>query len=74
MNEASEKYYPQADVGRGLAPIGRRNPDITIRQNIDEQIVMAEKRLSELQAIRDRLNASGLMDTRIADLQQAMQW
>lgn len=74
MNEASEKYYPQAKVGQGLAQIGRRNPDITIRQNIDEQIVMAEKRLSELQAIRDRLNASGLMDTRIADLQQAMQW
>lgn len=74
MNEASEKYYPPTTIQAGLGTIGRRNPDITIRQNIDEQIVMAEKRLSELQAIRDRLNASGLMDTRIADLQQAMQW
>lgn len=74
MNGATEKYYPQTTAQAGLGTIGRRNPDITIRQNIDEQIVMAEKRLAELQAIRDRLKASGLMDTRIADLQQAMQW
>lgn len=66
--------YPTAPSGSIAGMDKKRNPDLTIRQNIDEQIVYAEKRLAELNGIRDRLNASGLMDTRIDDLQQAMRW
>jgi len=51
-----------------------RNPDVTIGQNIDAQIVMAEKRLDELKKIKERLESTGLMDTRIDDLRQAMNW
>lgn len=49
-------------------------PDATLRQNLDAQIVMAEKRVEELKATRERLTATGLLDARIEDLTTAMRW
>jgi len=51
-----------------------RRPDLTLRQNIDQQIEQAEKRVSDLKDIKMRLEASNLLDTRIDDLQSAMRW
>lgn len=72
-NESNAKHAMAAQGIGALMPTARRL-DITIKENIDEQIAHAEKRLDDLKAIRDRLSASGLMDTRIDDLQQAMRW
>lgn len=65
--------------GRALQPAGgacevMRRPDITLRQNLDDQIVQAEKRLNELKAARGRLEQSGILDSRIEDIQTAMRW
>lgn len=57
----------------GKAALQRR-PDITLRQNLDDQITMAEKHLQGLKDARARLEASGILDSRIEDIQQAMRW
>lgn len=67
-------YSISTMAGEAAEAKSSRRLDITIKENIDEQIVNAEKRLEDLKAVRERLNASGLMDTRIDDLQQAMRW
>jgi hypothetical protein len=54
-------------------PIMRR-PDITLRENLDEQIIQAEKRLAGLKEARARLEKSGILDSRIEDIQTAMRW
>ena len=51
-----------------------RRPDITLRENLDEQIVQAEKRLAALREAKARLETSGILDSRIEDIQQAMRW
>jgi chaperonin cofactor prefoldin len=51
-----------------------RRTDITLRQNLEDQIVQAEKKLQGLKDARDRLEKSGILDTRIEDIQLAMRW
>jgi hypothetical protein len=51
-----------------------RRPDCTLRQNLEDQIVQAEKRLQALREARDRLEKSGILDSRIEDIQTAMRW
>ena len=65
--------YPQTQAESGQV-IGKRRPDLTLRQNIDGQIELAKKRVEELEAIRERIEKTGLLDSRIDDLQQAMRW
>lgn len=54
--------------------IGNRRPEVTLGENLDVQIQHAEQRLESLRATKDRLAKTGLLDSRIADLQQAMSW
>lgn len=64
-------YPPQVAKEAGAL---MRRPDITLRQNLDDQIVMAEKNLQRLKDARDRLEKSGILDSRIEDIQTAMRW
>lgn len=54
--------------------IETRRPDLTLGENIDQQITMAKNRVAELEATKKRLESSGLLNTRITDIQQAMSW
>lgn len=70
MNEllAKQAYAGEAQM------ISARRIDITLRQNIDEQIKQAEARVQELRDTKDRLEKSGILDTRIDDLSRAMRF
>lgn len=65
-----ERDYP---VEAGQIAKGRRL-DVTLRQNIDAQIEAAEKRVETLKASKARLESSGILDTRIDDIQSAMRF
>lgn len=70
-----DENYPMEMAAKSVAgAIQARRLDITIRQNIDEQIKQAEARVEELKAIRDRLQGSGILDSRIEDIRQAMRF
>jgi len=56
------------------ALVSRRRLDVTLRQNIDEQIAQQEKRLQDLKDAKARLEASPIIDMRIDDIQAAMRW
>ncbi len=66
--------YPAATQAAGdmLTVAKARRTDITLRQNIDIQIANAEARVKELHETKDRLEKSGMLDTRIDDIQRAM--
>jgi hypothetical protein len=66
--------YPEGTAGQIAKAEQSRKLDITLRENIDTQIVVAEKRVKELQDARSRLEKSGILDTRIDDIQNAMRW
>lgn len=65
-NEALAKYSDAQAVQRKL--------DITLRENIDTQILQAQKHVEALQATKDRMEKSGILDMRIDDIQAAMRW
>lgn len=58
----------------GLAVLSQRRLEVTLGENIDEQINMAQKRLDDLKASKERLKKTGLLDSRIDDLQVAMRY
>jgi hypothetical protein len=68
MNE----NYPTAKAIAGSEVM--RRPDATLRQNLDDQIVQAEKCLASLKEAKARLETSGILDSRIEDIQTAMRW
>jgi hypothetical protein len=68
-----EPNYPQTEAKMAGGALARR-PDITLRENLEAQIVQAEKHLQGLRDARDRLEKSGILDSRIEDIQQAMRW
>jgi hypothetical protein len=71
--EGAGKYPVEAYANQaGMAQA--RKPDITIRENIDRQIEAAEDRVKLLQETKARLESSGLLDTRIEDLEVSMRW
>lgn len=70
---ASAKNALATQAGIGGA-VMERKLDITMRENIDEQIKGAEARVAQLQEIKSRLEKSNLLDMRIDDLKQAMRW
>lgn len=54
--------------------INSRRQDVTVRENLDAQITAVEKQLAELHETKARLEKSGILDTRIDDLQRGMRW
>lgn len=71
-----EANYPQAaynaksDMNAGSS----RRLDLTLRQNIDERIKQAQAAVAELEATRDRMEKSGILDCRIDDIQRSMRF
>jgi hypothetical protein len=65
----SNEYAGTKVEGPRMRPV-----DTTLRKNIDQRIEDAQKEVEKLTAIKARLEASGLLDTRIDDLTQAMRW
>lgn len=51
-----------------------RRIDITLRQNIDERIKQARGLVAELEATKERMEKSGILDMRIDDIRRAMQF
>lgn len=49
-------------------------PTVTLRENLTLQLTLARNRVKELEEAQARLEKSGLLDTRIDDLQKAMRW
>lgn len=67
--QSVEAYNAKADIIRPL-----RRLDITLRQNIDERIKQAQAHVVELEATKTRMEASGILDMRIEDIQSAMRF
>lgn len=65
------RSYPKVAESDGRIT---RRPDVTLRQNLEDQIAQAETRLQALKDARDRLSASGILDSRIEDIHTAMSW
>lgn len=77
MDETSQPPgYLQPNYGAEInGKQARMRPiDTTLRKNIDMRIAEAEAEVKRLTDTKARLEASGLLDTRIEDLQQAMRW
>jgi hypothetical protein len=72
QGEIVNENYPTA--AKSIGGEVMRRPDCTLRQNLEDQIVQAEKRLQALREARDRLEKSGILDSRIEDIQTAMRW
>ncbi len=66
--------YPTKTADAGAGQISTRRPDITLRQNIDAQIEQAQKHVEALEAAKQRMESSGILDMRIDDIQSAMRW
>lgn len=69
----SPSNYPEASSAIQGGP-KMRPVDTTLRKNIDMWIEAAQAEVKKLTDTKARLEASGLLDTRIEDLQQAMRW
>lgn len=74
MNETQAAGGPLTRFRDTPEQAKQRRIDLTLRQNIDAQIKDAEQRVSDLKATKERLIASGILDTRIDDIQAAMRW
>lgn len=75
MDERYPAEAPANYQGAGIAKMERsRRLDITLRQNIDERIKQAQAHVAELEATKDRMEASGILDMRIEDIRSAMQF
>jgi prefoldin subunit 5 len=70
MQDLIERNYPIS----AEAACKARRLDITIQENIDEQISNLEARVKELKETRERLASTGLLAARIEDLRKAMQY
>lgn len=68
-----EENAPATYAGEAKA-LSARRPDTTLRQNLENQIVQAEKHLKALQEAKERLEKTGILDSRIEDIHQAMRW
>lgn len=73
MNGLVEAGY-QYDASNELAAAVQRRLDITLRQNLDEQIAKADAHAAYLRETKARMEASGILDMRIEDLSTAMRF
>lgn len=71
-----EKYPAEQTnyIGGAAQMISARRMDITLRQNIDERIKQAQSHVAELEATKERMEKSGILDMRIDDIRRAMQF
>ena len=69
-----DENYPMAEQSVGRVAGSPRRLDITLRQNIDERIKESQAQLALLQATKDRMEKSGILDMRIDDIRRAMQF
>lgn len=69
--EAPMAHY---EVAKTAMIAGGRRLDITLRQNIDERIKQAHAVVAELEATKERMEKSGILDMRIDDIQRAMRF
>ncbi len=67
-------YQTAAYAGQAEMVVKARRMDITLRQNIDERIKQAQAAVAELEATKDRMEKSGILDMRIDDIRRAMQF
>lgn len=74
MNETAAGRSLVSAVKYPDNPQQARRLDVTLRQNIDDQIAQAEQRVEELRAAKSRMEASHILDMRIDDIQSAMRW
>ena len=70
MNE----IYSEATAKNNSLLLSTRRLDITLRQNIDERIKQAQANVAELEATKERMEKSGILDMRIDDIHRAMQF
>jgi hypothetical protein len=54
--------------------VAMRRLESTMRQNIDEQIAGLQAQIKTLEETKTRLESSGILDTRIDDIQRAMRF
>ena len=71
-----DEQYPatEARYAGEAKMLSARRTDITLRQNIDERIKQAQAAVTELEANKDRMEKSGILDMRIDDIRRAMQF
>ena len=73
-NEGYADAAPNYPISTLEGAAKSRRTDITLRQNIDTQIAQAEERVSTLKETKERMEASGILDMRIDDIQRAMRF
>lgn len=66
--------YPMQEAQTAAGSLVSRRLDITLRQNIDEQIVQARAHVKALEETKARMETSGILDARIDDIQRAMRF
>ena len=74
MDEYNQAYLEATSAKSALMGSNSRRLDITLRQNIDERIKQAQANVAELEATKERMEKSGILDMRIDDIHRAMQF
>ena len=77
MNESDNKYpvpVSAAQYGGGIVGADMKMHNPTIGENIDMKIRQAEERLQMLKDNKVRMEKTGLLDIRIHDLRQVMDY
>jgi hypothetical protein len=74
MDQQESYPTPAGEYAKNALIGGARRMDITLRQNIDERIKQAQNAVAELEATKDRMEKSGILDMRIDDIRRAMQF
>lgn len=72
--ESGKRYDFIAANVSGMLAQQNRTPSATLRENIDAQIIGLQKQVAELEATKDRMQKSGILDMRIDDIQRAMRF
>ena len=67
-------YEDKAMAVQNVGMLSQRKIDITIGENLDQRIKMAENKLQELKDTKARIEATGLLTARIDDLRRAMDY
>jgi phage-related protein len=69
-----EELVAKQTYAAGQVVGAQRRLEVTLRQNIDQQIAQAEAHVKTLQETKARMEASGVLDLRIDDLNRAMRF
>ena len=72
MNPTMQANYALGQIGGAAGVQTAPRTDVTLRENLEAQIQRAEEQVKRLKEARDRLEKSGVLDSRIDDLQMSM--